>query len=347
MAVTAIAALNSLMREKFYPKVAKTFDTERILLMMLKKISKEEINQRGARLPIRTRRSNSFIGGAESQTMPEPKPGEYKHFTPSLKLAYAAGGFSNLVMMQQSVDTIDAGEFKNMTGMVAQQIKDEQADFELHLDQCAWRDGKGKLTSAITAVATGALGTVTVNPATANYPATEDLIGAEVNFYTSAGVLHNTAAATSTITAVDEATGVITLDFVPTNAAIGDFPVWAGSWDMFSTGLEGLIQNQNITLQGVDVTGRNNLKSTVYDAAGNGFDIKVIDRIKVRTQKREGVSKPTDDFTLITNPVQVNGVKFAGYAASTVIQTSSDRTKTKLDLAYTDVEIGGSKINQA
>lgn len=347
MAVTVISAVNSLMAEKFYRKVNQTFDSETILLMMLKKIEAEEINQRGGREPMRTRRSNSFIGGSESQTMPEPQPGTYEHFVPSLKLAYAAGGFSNLVMFQQNVDTIDAGRFKQFTGMVAQQIQDETVDFQRNLDVCCWRDGKGKLTSAITAVTTGAGGTFTVNPATANYPVTEDLVGAQINFYTSAGTIHNTAAAVTTITAVNPTTGVCTCDTVPSNAAIGDFPVWVGSWDMLPAGLEGLVQDSNITLQGADVTNKPQLKSILFDAAGAGFDIKVIDRIKVRALKREGIKSGNDEYGLLTNPLQVNAVKFAAYAISTVLQTGSDRTKTKLDLAYDDVEIAGHRINQA
>lgn len=345
--VTVLAALNALMREKFSPEVAQTFSSETILLMMLRKINAEQINNRGGRFPMRTRRSNSFVGGTEAMTLPEPKEGLYEHFTPALRAAYGTGGVSGWLLWQQDVDTVRA-QFKELSGMVAQKINDERGDFEFHLEDTAFKDGKGKLASAITAVTTGVNGTVTVSPATANYELSEDLIGAEVNFYSSTGVLHNTGAATSIITAVDEATGVATCDNVPTNAAVGDFPVWAGSWDLVPIGLEGLIQNQNVVFQGVNVTGKNNLKSIMYDAAGAGFDIKVIDRIRVRTQKRQGVGKPgSDSVKIITHPKQVNAYRFAGYALSTVLQTGSNRNASKLDLAYSSVEIGGKRIYES
>lgn len=345
MGVALISAMNALMREKFRSKVEQTFHSETILTMMLKKLTKEEVNERGGRKPIRLKRSNSFVGGTESLTLPEPNPGSYGYMVPSLRMAYAAGGFSNKVLWQQDIDTIEAGEFRGLKGMVSQQLKDETQDFQFHLENCAFRDGKGKLASAVTAVVTGAAGTATVDPATANYPVSREMIGAKVNFYTSAGTIHDTGASVSTITDVDESTGVVTFDTVPTNAAIDDFLVWSGSWDLMPLGLEALIQNQNLSdFQGIDITGNNNLKSIVFDAAGAGFDIKAINRIKVRVMKREGVKRSTDDFSILTNPVQLNGVKFAAYAVDQ-IQVSSNRQATKLDLAYDNVTIDGHKIN--
>lgn len=332
------------MREKFSNSVAKTFATDLILMMMFKKLDIEKINERGGRYPMRTKRSNSFVGGSENLVLPTPKPGEYKHFVPSLRSAYSAGGFSNYMFWQTNVETIGAEQIRNVTGMVARQVKDETEDFKQHLEEQSYRDGKGKISSAITAVTTGALGTFTVSPATANYPVNEQMVGRVVNFYNAAGVLHSSGAALSTITAVNETTGVCTCDSVPIDAAIGDFPIWEASYDKVPFGLESLIQNQDLTdFQGVNITGLSNLKAIVVDAAGNGFDVKKIDIIKVRTMKRSGVKSAVDDYVILTNPIQVNAIKFAAYTTA-INMTTSNRGSTTLDPAYGNVTIGGNKI---
>lgn len=345
MPISVVSAVNSLLREKYSNSVRSTFSTDLILMMMFQKLTREQINERGGRYAMRTRRSNSFVGGSENLVLPTPKPGEYKHFVPQLRSAYASGGFSNYMFWQQNVETISREEIRNVKGMVAQQVSDETDDFKQHLEEICFRDGKGKIASAITAVVVGALGTATVDPATANYSVNEQMIGRTVNFYSSAGVIKVTGAATSTITAVNETTGVVTFDSVPTNAAIGDFMVWESSYDKMPFGLESLIQSQDLTdFQGVNITGYSNLKSIVVDAAGSAFDVKNLDLIKVRTMKKMGVKNAKEDFVYLTHPIQVNAIKFGAYGTGSVMQTTQNRGSSTLDPQYDNVELGGKKI---
>lgn len=341
-----VTTLNALMGEKFSKNVIRSFHSETILMMMFNKLTPEEINQRGGRLPVQTRRQGSFQGGSENQTMPTSVRGEWKHFTPSLRAAYSTGEFSGFAHWQQNVETVEGRANKlKLGGMLGEKVAAHTEDFKFFLDQACFRDGKGKMADAITAVTTGAAGTATVAAANSNWTVDDIPIGARCNFYTSAGVIHNTGAAVSTVTAVNESTGVVTFDSVPTNAAVGDFIVWEASWDLLPNGLAGLIQDQNVDFQGIDVTTYPNLKGNLYDADA-AFDIKLVNRLQTRSRKRLGTKKPRNDYVIITHPKQTDAYRNAGYALSSVVDTPNRNAKT-LDLGYSSVQISGMDIHES
>jgi hypothetical protein len=341
-----VTTLNSLMGEKFSKDVTQSFKNEPILMMMFQKVTPEEINQRSGRFPVETRRQGSFQGGSENQSMPAPVNGEYKYWTPALKAAYSTGEFSGFAHWQTNVNTVEGKANKlKLGGMLGQKVSDHLGAFKFYLDQCCFRDGKGKLADAITAVTTGASGTATVTPLTANWTVDDITIGARCNFYDSAGTIHNTAASVSIVTAINESTGVVTFDNVPSNAAIGDFIVWEGSWDLLPNGLAGLVQDQNITQQGIDVTTYSNLKGNLYNA-GAAFDIRFVNRMQTRSRKKGGVGRPRNDFIFITHPKEVDAYRNAAYALNTVI-AGSNRDKDTMDLAYSKVQISGMDIYES
>jgi hypothetical protein len=227
-----VTTLQTLMAEKFSPIVSRSYHNEQILLMMLGKVTADEINQRGGKYPIQTLRQGSFQGGSESQSMPTAVNGEYKDWVPALKAIYSTGEFSGFAHWQTNILTAEGQANKlKIGGMLGEKIKSHTDEFGYFLDQTFFRDGKGKLADAIAARTTGVGGTVTVTPSTANWPVDEIPIGARVNFYTSAGTIHNATKAVSTVTAVNPTTGVVTFDEVASDCAVGDFMVWEGSWD--------------------------------------------------------------------------------------------------------------------
>lgn len=335
------------MGEKFSKNVVRSFHNEPILLNMFDKITPEEINQRAARLPVETRRQGSFQGGSENQSMPTAVNPEWKYWTPSLKAVYSTGEFSGFAHWQTNVESVDGRANKlKLGGMLGEKVASHLESFKYFLDQVCFRDGKGKMADAITAIVTGAGGTATVAPSSANFTVDDIPIGARCNFYTSAGTIHNTAASVSTVTAVNETTGVVTFDSVPTNAVVTDFIVWEGSWDLFPNGLTGLVQDQSITFQGIDVTNYPNLKANTY-SAGAAFDIKFVNRMQTRSKKRLGVQRPRNDYVILTHPKQVDAYRNAGYALNTIISADSNRESKVLDLAYSKVQISGMDIYES
>jgi hypothetical protein len=341
-----VTTLNALMGEKFSKNVIRSFATEPILMMMMDKITPEEVNARGGRIPVETRRQASFQGGSENQSMPAPVNGEYKYFTPSLKAAYSTGEFSGFAHWQTNVESVEGRSNKlKLGGMLGEKVASHLDSFKFYLDQTCFRDGKGKLSDAIAAVTTGALGTFTVTPSSANWTVDDISIGSRVNFYTSSGVIHDNTDAVSIVTAVNESTGVVTCDAIASDAAPADFPVWEGSWDLLPNGLAGMIQDQNITFQGIDVTTYPALKGNLYNAGG-AFDIKFVNRMQTRSRKYGGVKRPRNDYVIITHPKQVDAYRNLGYAMNTVVD-DANRNSSTLDLAYSNVKIAGQEIYES
>jgi hypothetical protein len=341
-----VTTLQTLMAEKFSPIVSRSYHNEQILLMMLGKVTADEINQRGGKYPIQTLRQGSFQGGSESQSMPTAVNGEYKDWVPALKAIYSTGEFSGFAHWQTNILTAEGQANKlKIGGMLGEKIKSHTDEFGYFLDQTFFRDGKGKLADAIAARTTGVGGTVTVTPSTANWPVDEIPIGARVNFYTSAGTIHNATKAVSTVTAVNPTTGVVTFDEVASDCAVGDFMVWEGSWDLLPNGLAGLVQNQSITFQGVDVTNYPKLKGNVYSASA-ALDIRFVNRLQTRARQIMGTKQPRNDYLVVTHPKEVDAYRNAGYALNTVID-GANRNNNTLDLGYSKVQISGMDIYES
>ena len=339
------------MAEKFVPNVERTFDIEKTLLMRFQKINSEELTQRGGRVPVETMRQGSFQGGTESQEMPAAVVGEDKYWAPSLKVVYSTGEFSGLAHLQSKYAgslTVKGRETMLSVGnMLAEKVASHTDDFSWQLDRHSYRDGKGKLASAITAITTGAGGTFTVDPTSANYPVDEIAKGLRLNFYSSAGSIHNQSAAVpvTIVSSVNTTTGVVTCDTIPTDAVVGDFAVHEGSWDLLPNGLEGMVQSSNVTVAGIDVSNYANLKSATYAATG-AFDIRFVNRMQTRSRKYGGVKRPRNDYVLITHPKQVDAYRNQGYALNTVIG-DSNRNNDTMDLGYSNVTISGMQIYEA
>ncbi len=341
-----VTTLNALMGEKFSKNVIRSFHNEPILMMMFDKLTPEEINQRGGRLPVETLRQGSFQGGSENQSMPTPVNGEWKYWTPSLKAVYSTGEFSGFSHMQAGINDVNApANDLKLGGMLGEKVASHLNSFKFFLDQAMFRDGKGKLADAIASRTTGAAGNAIVTPSTANWTVDDIPIGARVNFYDSAGTIHQTAASVSTVTAVNESTGQVTFDNVPTDAAVSDFMVWEASWDLLPNGLAGLVQDQNVSYQGITVTNYPNLKGNLYSASA-ALDIRFVNRMQTRSKKRLGVKRPRNDYTIITHPKQVDAYRNAGYALNTVID-GANRNANTLDLAYSKVQISGMDIYES
>lgn len=343
-----VTTLNALMGEKFSKQVIRSFDNEPILLNMLAALTPEEVNQRGGRMPVETRRQGSFQGGSENQSMPAPVEPEWLYWTPALKAVYSTGEFSGWAHWQTGINDVNGRANRlRLGGALGEKVASHLESFKFYLDQACFRDGKGKLADALTAVTVGAAGTATVAAATANWTVDDIPIGARVNFYSSAGVIRVTGASISIVTAVNAATGVVTFDTVPTNAAVGDFMVWEASWDLLPNGLAGLIQDQNVTYQGITLTAAYpQLKGNLYQASG-AFDIKWVNRMQTRAKKYGGVRQPRNDYTILTHPKQTDAYRNAGYTLNTILNDGGNRSTSKLDLAYNRVSISGMDIHES
>jgi hypothetical protein len=345
MATTGTTALSNLMRQTLNPKVQQAFVNEPILLNILGDVDSKKVNNKGEDITIRTGPSPSFGALGESALLPVSGSPVYTKFNIVNKLHYAQGEISGLAWLMQDVDTIGRGRVRAAAGMLGELIEGETADFKQKLNRFAYGTGNGALGSPITAITTGAAGTATINPAASLNGSNQIPLGARVNFYTTAGVIHATGAAVSTVTAVNTTTGVTTFDSVPTDAVVGDIIVYEASYGNCMTGLRGLVQNSNITYQGVNVTNLPNLKANIVDASAANWSQGLIDRAITRTKTAAGINRPQDDFVIITHPKQSDAVRNAGYALNTVT-AGTDRASGKLDLGFPLISTNGMRIRE-
>lgn len=345
MATTGTTALSNLMRQTLNPRVIESFHNEPILLTLIDNVESRKVNARGEDMTVRTAPSPSFGALGESALLPVAGSAVWQKFNITNKLHYAQGEISGLAWLMQDVDTIGKGKVREVAGMLGYMIDKETEDFKRKLNQLAYGTGNGALSSPITAITPGAGGTFTVNPAASHNGANFIPLGARIQFYDAGGVQYAAGAAVSTVTAVNYATGVITCDTVPTNAAVGHFPVYENSYGNCMNGLRGLIQDSNITFQGVNVTNQSTLKANVVDANNASWSQGLIDKSITRTKIASGLNRPVNDFVILTHPKQSDAVRNAGYALNT-INAGSDRAAGKLDLGFPLISTNGMRIRE-
>lgn len=345
MATTGTTVLNNLMRQTLRPKIVESFQNDPILLMLLDDIESRRINAKGEDIAVRTRPSPSFGALGESALLPVAGAPSWQKFNILNKLHYAQGEISGLAWLMQDVDTIGKGRVRQVAGMLGELVERETDDFKRKLNQACYGTGNGALGSPITAITTGASGTFTINPAASHNGADFIPLGARVQFYTTGGVQHATGASVSTVTATNYTTGVITCDSVPTDAVVGDIVVYENSYGNYMNGLRGLIQDSNITFQGVNVTNEPNLKANVFDATSGNWSQAMIDRVITKTKIRGGVNRPVNDFVILTHPKQSDAVRNAGYALN-YVAGGTDRSAGKLDLGFPLVSTNGMRIRE-
>jgi hypothetical protein len=346
MSTTGTTVLSNLMRQKLNPAVKQSFVNDPILLMLLDRAGDaRKVNNKGEDITVRTSPSPSFGALGESALFPVAGSPDYSKMNVTNKLHYAQGEVSGLAWLMQDVDAIGSGKVKQVAGMLGNLIEGETDDFKQKLNRFAYGTGNGALSSPITAITTGASGTFTVNPAASLNGVDHIPLGARLHFYTTGGVQHATGASVSTVTAVNYTTGVVTCDSVPTDAVVGDIPVYENSYGNCMNGLRGLIQNSNITFQTLDVTNIPSLKAQIVDASSASWSQSLIDRAITRSKVAGGVNKPVNDFAILTHPYQSDAVRNAGYALNTVT-AGSDRASGKLDLGFPLISTNGMRIRE-
>jgi hypothetical protein len=342
---STITALNTLIQRQFSKDVMTTLDQSAIMLNWMKEVDAQKINSQSKAFPVLTDRGGSIKGASEYDDFPEAVPPQYDQWLPSLRYVLSTGSFSHRALIQNGISGVDG--MKSLVGIgkeLGQRINDEYESWLKRLSAACYRDGKAKISSAISAVTTGASGTFTIDPATADYFVDLFSEGLPIEFRTSGGTIHNQSGAdpVSIVSAVNRDTGVVTCDNIPTDAAIGDFPVYSGSWDLFPHGFEYNIQNQDTTINGLNVTGLSQLKSLVQSRSGRAFSIKDVNLANIRAMRFAGVNNKLNDYAFFMNPTLYNSALNEAYDMTTINRNSTGGGK--VDLLFESYEIGGNRV---
>lgn len=332
---TGTTIANALMRQDLAPKVYRSFQDETVLLSLLMDAPNIKINARGLDISAYTAPNPSFGSRPEGDYLPLPGSGAFARMNVKITRQFQEEEVTG--------DIKDMDDVQNIGGLLKPIVQYGTEAFKRKLNQQCYGDGSGSL-GVVTARTTGAGGTATFDPATTPTGSRYIPVGARLHFYTTAGVAHATGASVSVVTANNTTTGVVTFDNVPTDAAVNDIVVYESSYGLAMNGLNGLIQNANITFQGVAVASNPTLKATVYDAAGAAWTQGMVDTAITRAKLAGGVGAPVDDFVLITNPKQTDAIRKAGYALTRTV--SIDNSKSVLDLGFPLVAINGMRVRE-
>jgi hypothetical protein len=343
---STISALNTLIQRQFSKDVMTTLDQTPTLFNWMKGVDAEKMNSQGKAFPVMTDRGGSIKGASEYDDWPEAVPPTYDQWLPQLRYVLSTGSFSHRALIQNGISGVDG--VRSLVGIgkeLGQRINDEYESWIKRLSAAAYRDGKAKISSAISAVTTGAAGTITIDPATADYFVDMFSEGLQVEFRNAAGTKHDQSGAdpVSIVTAVNRDTGVVTFDNIPNDVVVADFPVYAASWDLFPHGVESNVQNQDTTVNGLDVTGISQLKSLVQSRSGRPFSIRDINLANIRAMRFAGTNSKLTNYAFFMNPTLLNSALNEAYD-QTSIQNSAGGTGGKVDLLYDSYEIGGQRV---
>lgn len=332
---TGTTIANALMKQDLAPRVYRSFQDETILLSLLMDAPNTKINARGLDITAYTAPNPSFGSRPEGDYLPLPGSGAFARMNVKVTRQFQEEEITG--------DIKDMDDVSNIGGLLKPIIQYGTDAFKRKLNQQCYGDASGSL-GVVTARTTGAGGTATFDPATTPTGSRYIPVNARLHFYTTAGVAHATAASVSVVSANNTTTGVVTFDNVPTDAAVNDIVVYESSFGLAMNGLNGLIQNANITFQNVPISSNPTLKATIYDAAGAAWAQGMIDTAITRTKLAGGVGAPVDDFVLIANPKQTDAIRKAGYALTRTV--AIDGAKGVLDLGFPLVAINGMRVRE-
>jgi len=321
MATTATAQV--IMRTVVADKIVKTFEQDPVLLDMFLDGKNNKLNSLGAGIAAYVQENPSLKSLLESDYFPVP------------------GETADVLMKITAVDQAQSGHISGrlldipdalmLEGALSRVTRDDTETFKKKLNQQSYMNGTGVLAN-VTARVTGVAGTATVAGALG---VSRLIVGARVNFYTTAGVIHQAGGSVSVITAINPSTLVVTFDFVPTDAAGSDIIVAEGSYGLAFHGLAYHVNDEMGDYQGHAQarTLYSRLRAAVIDAGGGALSVSLIDRLlrTLRTMNTAGVNGTMDDIVMISHPDQQLAYEQLGYGLTRTVAASGN---AKLDLGF-------------
>jgi hypothetical protein len=330
MAEVTTTTLNSWFIEYVQPETRKMFQEKAVLLDLLMDGRSQKNNPRagGARITAYVAPDASNASLDEGAYLPLPGAPTDVEMRVPIRRKWKTGAVTGDVLDLQDSNTI-GNLLSGTTKRMAQSFKKE-------INQQCYQDGSGA-KGIVSAITTGAAGTATMNGDARG--ARQFLVGARMNFYTTAGVAHVTGASVSTVTAVNVATGVVTFDSVPTDAVVGDIVTYEGSYGRDIHGLAYHVDDATGTYQGL-TNGRTtypSLRATVTDASSGALSTSLIDVLLTKMEITSS-SEVGGQMYMISHPAQQQAYRSLGYSLTRNVNASGNN---KLDLGFPNVAHNG------
>jgi len=334
MTDTTTTVLNSLYVQVYDKEgVEKTYPDDNALWTWFEEtVVTKNINAKGVQITHLTAPNPSFGtipegGNYVAPGAPTFTPGIVKHARPNMQTVFTG-------------DAFDMQDTETVANTFVETLDADRAAFRSRINQqIEAQSGTGQIgivaTRNVGALTFTSVATDPTNPCltgSRNIP-----IGAQIQFFTSGGTQHQGGSVpVSTVQTNDQlgglsGSGTVTCDALPSDLAVGDIVVFAGSYGISLTGLPGIVTDQNVTMQGVNLANFPTLKAAVVDAQGNGLSESILDTAIRRTRYRTGVNMSVNDFVMVMHPKQVDAYRRLGYSLNRIVNASNN---AKLDLAF-------------
>lgn len=319
-----------LMRDYLEPAVRGTFQEEDNTFRALMDMgTNEKVNSRGRRISFRVQSNPSYGSPLEGAYMPQP--GAPLDVEANIKYLnqFKTGEFTG--------DIRDLDGDNAIVSYMARNQKDDVVTFNHTQNFLLFGTGTGS-HGVVTGVASP---NVTFSPTATDYGSRQIMLGARMQFFSSAGVQRvGGGITTSVVVANTESTGVVQCDAIPTDVAATDVIVYENSYGRATHGFPYHIDDASSMWLGINRGAYPTLKGVVHDAAGGALTAGMIDLVQLKAKRRGGTNVPINDFVMISHPTQKNNYRQLGYALNRTVQASGN---ARLDLGFPEVAHNGMR----
>lgn len=329
MATLDTSYLVDTMEEVVRSEVRDQFQLDvSVLWNIFQSLGEEEISARGTFIPIGLdfNTSNAWlpVGSGEGGDLPVPDVDVQKRMRVDYSV-YAKGFEMTGVWMRLQKSK------RNIARGISNKFRAYTEDIKVEIGQQLWLDGSGKKAVTANNAISGSLATAGVIAGTGT-PGAAIATGANgwvrcgimpdegwtlgasqiyprmrMNIVSSAGVVRAAGGGSLMIVAsVDNANAKVVFDQVPTDAAIGDYLVYEGSYGNAIVGMQKHVDNAATNYQALSRSTYKQLTSIVYDAANTPLTYGLMTLIsRVAVFRRDNRMNDPGQGMVVTSPTQI------------------------------------------
>lgn len=229
-----LQTVNAITKQVYGPRIVNQLDEETTLLKRIEKTSRNTTstaNGKFVKFPLKTRRNHGI--GYRNELEQLQAPGQQGWAEVEVPLRY---GYGRVHLSGQAIELVNENSSAFASAMTEEMtgLKD---DLKKDTQRILWGDGSGVLATVATAGTT--VNTVDVG---GGFDSVKWLdLDMQVDVVTADGT--TTKASNRKITAINESTGVVTLDGAAFSSAVGDILVRTGNYGREPKGLGALIKS--------------------------------------------------------------------------------------------------------
>ncbi len=324
-----LVAADPIFKIHFNNQIVKEFNTAAVLYNRIFEGKGKAISNRGLEIPIHVGPNASFRWFADGGSLPA---------SGSQRLTRSTVGFQSFALdVTMTGAAIDAGsnDAVSYARTLTFNIRNATIDAIKYLNIYSFLNGDAFLTDVNAAATLSTTGNTTVTVVNSRYLR----VNMRVDFHNAHT---STVKASATIVAISSRPGQsgTTITVGPATAAAalvaGDGIANTESFSRVIQGLDGIIDDANVTFQGVDRSLFPEFKGNVLDAGSTALSREHLRRAVALIQIAQG-SVNMGDLEIWSHPAQVQAYAEMGWA----LKRFQDGGARKLDLGYTSYEWEG------